>query len=370
MKIGFPRALHYFDFYPFWAGFFYNLGIELVPSQPTQRQILESGLKRAQDETCLPIKLLVGHIESLKDVEAVFLPRMVSVEEQTFLCPKLLGIPESILATVDSDLPVLTVTINWREGQSQVLKALYALGIKLGREKARIRKVFNEALMWQRLYEELRSAGGDFQESLVLCQESFTSLPQNVALSLLRPKEFNEKSEWVNESEGNTSKMECRSEELRPTIALVGHAYLINEHYANLNLLAKLRVRAELKLIEEVAPDVVENSLKGLQKKIFWSHSKRILGAGYAYVDDESIDGVIYLSCFGCGTDSMIQDMLARKARELRKPYMLLTLDEHSGEAGLVTRLEAFLDMIVRRMEHETNVSTHGECLDSSSDAL
>ena len=131
-----------------------------------------------------------------------------------------------------------------------------------------------------------------------------------------------------------------------------------------------MRASADLKLIEEVEPDVVENSLKGLRKKLFWSHGKRILGAGYSYVVDESIDGVIYLSCFGCGTDSMTQDMLARKAREMRKPYMVLTLDEHSGEAGLVTRLEAFLDMIVRRMKHEDHVSTHGECLDCRSDAL
>ena len=370
MKIGFPRALHFFDFFPFWAGFFYNLGIELVTSQPTQRRIMESGLKMAYDETCLPIKLLVGHIGSLNNVDAVFLPRMVSVKEKTYLCPKLLGLPESILATVRADLPVLTVTINWREGQSQVLKALEELGTKLSREKSRIRKAFREGLKWQKVYEELRREGADFQESLVLCQQSFTSLPQDVSLKLQNHKKFSKNMSNPTENDGNLSKNECNTEEIRPTIALVGHAYLINEHYANLDLLNKLRASANLKLIEEVEPEVVENSLIGLRKKLFWSQAKQILGAGYSYVDDETINGVIYLSCFGCGTDSMTQDMLARKAREMRKPYMVITLDEHSGEAGLVTRVEAFLDMIERRMNHENNVSTHGECLDSHSDAL
>lgn len=370
MRIGFPRALHYFDFYPFWEGFFYNLGIELVTSQPTHRQIMESGLKRAHDDTCLPVKLLVGHIGSLKAVDAVFLPRMVSVEEKTYLCPKILGLPESILANIGSEIPVLTVTINWREGQCQVIKALDDLGVRLGKEKVKIRKAFKEALKWQRLYEELRQAGGDFQESLVLCQQSFTALPQAVTSNFLGHKEFNKSECNPIRGKYNSIAGECKQGENRPTIALVGHAYLINEHYANLNLLDKLRASADLKLIEEVAPDRVENSLKGLRKKMFWSHAKRILGAGFSYVADDSINGVIYLSCFGCGTDSMTQDMLARKARELRKPYMAITLDEHSGEAGLVTRLEAFLDMIVRRMVREDNVSTHGECLDSRSDAL
>lgn len=350
MRIGFPRALYYFDFYPFWAGFFYYLDIKLVTSQPTHRGIMEAGLKMAYDETCLPIKLLVGHIGSLKDVDLIFLPRMVSVEEKTYLCPKLLGIPESILSSINQDIPVITVTINWREGQSQVLKALEAFGIKLGKEKALIRNAFKEALKWQTLYEELRRSGKDFQESIVFCERNFTSLSQNISIKLLKKNEIKEN---------------INSEESRPRIALVGHAYLINERYANLDLLNKLKVDVDLKLIEETRSEVIDNSLRGLRKKIFWSQAKKILGAGYSYVEDETINGVIYLTCFGCGMDSISQDMLARRARKAHKPYMVITLDEHSGEAGLVTRIEAFLDMIVRRMDYENNFSAYGECLDN-----
>lgn len=350
MKIGFPRALYYFDFYPFWAGFFHNLDIKLVTSEPTHRGIMESGLKMAHDETCLPVKLLAGHINSLKDVDYIFLPRMVSVEEKTYLCPKLLGIPESILAAVNQDIPVITVTINWREGQNQVLKALEAFGVELGKGKAKIRNAFREALKWQTLYGEFRRSGKDFEESLDLCEKSFTSLPRKISLKLV-------KTDRLKESENLGP---------RPRIALVGHAYLVNERYANLDLVNKLRANADLRLIEEAEAEASENSLKGLRKKLFWSQAKKILGAGYSYVDNETIDGVIYLSCFGCGMDSMTQDMLARRARESHKPYMVITLDEHSGEAGLVTRIEAFLDMIVRRMEDESNFSTYGKCLDNN----
>ena len=65
----------------------------------------------------------------------------------------------------------------------------------------------------------------------------------------------------------------------------------------------------------------------------------------------------------------MVQDLLARFAREQHKP-MTITLDEHSLKAGLVTRLEAFLDMVERRKVHEGYVSTHGERLDRDSNTV
>src|SRR5665648_1301511 len=97
VKIGFPRALFYYDYFPFWAGFFHQLGIDVVTSPPTNRKIMEQGLKKASDETCLPLKLLAGHIQALENVDAIFLPRMVSVAADTYSCPKFLGIPESLL---------------------------------------------------------------------------------------------------------------------------------------------------------------------------------------------------------------------------------------------------------------------------------
>jgi predicted nucleotide-binding protein (sugar kinase/HSP70/actin superfamily) len=42
----------------------------------------------------------------------------------------------------------------------------------------------------------------------------------------------------------------------------------------------------------------------------------------------------------------MTGELIERYARALRAPFLNLTLDEHTGEAGIVTRLEAFLDMV------------------------
>jgi predicted nucleotide-binding protein (sugar kinase/HSP70/actin superfamily) len=351
VKIGFPRALFYYDYFPFWAGFFHQLGIEVVTSPPTHREIMEQGLKKASDETCLPLKLLAGHIQALKDVDAIFLPRMVSVEADTYSCPKFLGIPESLLPAVPSGIPVLTVTLNWRKGKRLVLKELQVLGLQLGKGKADIQKAFTLGQEWQERYLDSSGSGWDFEESMREIESAMKG-SETPIISPTPPDRLTIQ---------NIDRMR---------IALVGHSYLTYEPYANLNLLARLRQKAEVELVQHVTQEEIDTHLLGLHKKLFWKHAKQIFGAGNKFVTDPKIDGIIYLSCFGCGTDSMVQELLARFARDQHKPYMMITLDEHSGEAGLVTRLEAFLDMVERRKVHEGYVSAHGECLDRDSDTL
>ena len=346
MKIGFPRALFYYDYFPFWAGFFHQLGIEVVTSPPTNRKIIDQGLKKASDETCLPLKILAGHIQALKEVDAIFLPRMVSVEADTYNCPKFLGIPESLLSAVPSGIPLLTVTLNWRKGKRQVLKDLQVFGLQLGKGKADIRNAFTLGQEWQKRYKDSSGAGWDFEKSISEIESSTKGL--------------------TNSQNGTVSQHD--TDRLR--IALIGHPYLTHDTYANLNLLGRLREKAEVELIQNVKQEEVDTHLSGLRKKLFWNHAKQIFGAGNKFVTDQKNDGIIYLSCFGCGTDSMVQGLLARSAREQHKPYMVVTLDEHSGEAGLVTRLEAFLDMVERRKAHEGYVSAHGERLDRDSNTL
>lgn len=341
LKVGYPRAVHYYDYFPFWAGFFQGLDLELIASPLTNRKILEQGLKKASDETCLPIKLLAGHIQALSGmgVDALFLPRMVSVEEKTYLCPKLLGLPESVFAAVPEGMRILTLDFNVRLGKRRVIRTLEEFAEGLGKTRAEARQGFLLAQNWQERYESRRHEGRSFGESM---GEFDPRLAGDAGRTIRFDNPDRDESAAV------------------LTVALVGHPYLTQDNYANLNLVAKLGERAHVRFIEEMEPQGIEQGLQGLHKSVFWSHARKIMGAGASYIGDEAVDGVIYLSCFGCGTDSMTQDMVARIARQQHKPYMVLTLDEHSGEAGLVTRLEAFLDMTERRVQRESNFSAHG----------
>lgn len=324
MRLGFPRAMNYHDYYPFWAGFFQALGVELVLSPPTNRQTMETGLKKAYTEMCLPIKILAGHLDAFADVDGVFLPRMVSMEEKTYLCPKMLGLPESILSAVPEGLKVYSVTVNRREGDREARAALEKFGRPLGYGRRKVGAAYVQGKEWQTKYEKERAM------------------------------------EW-NGRDKDPDKTH---------IALIGHSYLTNEPYVNHNMLKRLEKRACVSVAENVAAADRQVYLDKLRKPLFWSHAQKIYGAASFYLENEGIDGVICLSCFGCGSDSMTQEFIANQARRVHKPYMVITLDEHTGEAGIITRLEAFLDMIERRKKYENNLSAYGECLDRDSNLV
>ncbi|AYO30678.1 hypothetical protein D2962_08620 [Biomaibacter acetigenes] len=78
-------------------------------------------------------------------------------------------------------------------------------------------------------------------------------------------------------------------------------------------------------------------------------------------MENKKIDGIIHVASFGCGPDSLIGELLEHRVmREYKVPFLYLTLDEHSGEAGFDTRLEAFLDILEGRKVSESNISAHG----------
>ncbi|MBA7630364.1 hypothetical protein ES703_37886 [subsurface metagenome] len=81
IRVGIPRALLYYRFYPLWKTFFTELGAEVIVSEPTTQEIFRKGLKKFIGDTCLPMKLVFGHVITLADkVDYLFIPRLVSIE--------------------------------------------------------------------------------------------------------------------------------------------------------------------------------------------------------------------------------------------------------------------------------------------------
>jgi predicted nucleotide-binding protein (sugar kinase/HSP70/actin superfamily) len=107
--------------------------------------------------------------------------------------------------------------------------------------------------------------------------------------------------------------------------------------------------------VKLVTPEMI--SLEGLDRGIsalvgkpYFTYEREVVGAGGYYLMSQ-VDGIISVVAFGCGPDSMMIDVVARAAkRQFHKPLVNITIDEHTAEAGLVTRLEAFVDMLQRRL--------------------
>ena len=83
----------------------------------------------------------------------------------------------------------------------------------------------------------------------------------------------------------------------------------------------------------------------------YWRHEEEIMQAIRYFLTKgrDKIDGVIFLISFACGPDSLIAELIMRDMKVVGLPFLQIIMDEHSGEAGMMTRIESFTDMIKRK---------------------
>ena len=117
MQIGIPRAMSYYNYFPFWYGFFEALGIKVVLSDKTTKQTMSSGSALVVSETCLPIKVYVGHILNLleKGVNKIFVPSIQSIDHKIYNCSKIRGLPDLIRNVVKKDFTIIEATLDKSE---------------------------------------------------------------------------------------------------------------------------------------------------------------------------------------------------------------------------------------------------------------
>ena len=138
------------------------------------------------------------------------------------------------------------------------------------------------------------------------------------------------------------------------TIGLIGHAYLLYDEHINYQLIHRLRQYDATVVTPEMLPAyTIEASVNKMVGKAYWTYEEEVVGAGGHFLENHA-DGIIGVMAFGCGPDSLMMDMVHRQAtRQKTTPFMCLTLEEHTSETGVITRLEAFMDMIHRRKQQD-----------------
>jgi predicted nucleotide-binding protein (sugar kinase/HSP70/actin superfamily) len=98
-----------------------------------------------------------------------------------------------------------------------------------------------------------------------------------------------------------------------------------------------------------------------LDKPMFWNYGRMAYGAALHLAEAGMVEGFICVTSFGCGIDSFVNDIIERNIRKKYNiPFITMTIDEHSGEAGFNTRLEAFVDMLQWRNRYENYIPSLG----------
>lgn len=314
--VGIPRALLYYDFFPMWNTFFNYLGVKTVVSPKTNKKILEAGLKNTVDEACLPIKLAMGHvIELAGKVDYIFLPRLVSLIPREYICPKFLGFPDMVRQCAPGTPKLIDVNINLYHPRSKAQKTYREVGKLFSRNPVKIDLAYWKSCKALKHYKKLLSQ---------------CILPDK-AMEIMQGKEI---------------KPEYNPQDT--TIALIGHSYNIYDRYISMNIIGRLKkMGVNVVTADNLSEEIICRETGTLPKKIFWTMGKRMMGAALHFMHNPRISGIICVTSFGCGPDSLIGELIERYLRRIRQiPFLKLTLDEHTGEAGVITRLEAFLDMV------------------------
>jgi predicted nucleotide-binding protein (sugar kinase/HSP70/actin superfamily) len=299
-----------------WRAFLETLGLEVVVSSESTKRTVRVGTELGENELCLPVKVFFGHVKELDGtVDFLFVPRVVAVEETRYTCPKFLGLPD-LARSLELETEVVGPTLTLREGRRRFLADSFRLGRELGGGKLQTIRAIRAGLAAHKAHERRFLAGDHLR------------LP-----------------------EPETGKTGLR-------IGVAGHPYIIYDSQISLDLVPRLAERG----IEVLTPEMldekqIERATEDVPKSVFWSYENELVGAVHHWLDHSLVDGIIYVLSFACGPDSFVQvlieDAVKERGNGTTVPLMPLVIDEHSGEAGFVTRIEAFLDMLARRENAE-----------------
>ena len=254
----------------------------------------------ALDDVCLTVKAYFGHAyEVSHDVDYLFVPRIVSVAKGQYTCPEMIGLPDMLRSNIPNLPKLIEITVNLRKDWCNLYHAVTTVG-----------KILNVGTA----------------ASLYAWHQAWRSGQQQTCLPIAKSKSL--------------------------SIGLIGHPYIIYDRQISMNVLDKLSNLG----INVVTPDMVDvyqakKSVACLDKEIYWSYCSHLVGAALALMQPARVNGVIFMTSFSCGPDSLIGEIIKRRAQTLNIPFMLLTIDEHTAEAGFITRLEAFIDMLGRRRQ-------------------
>lgn len=314
IKIGIPGTLFSSYHLAYWQQLVALSGMEAVLSDPSDKEMAERGGRLLPHEFCIPVKVFIGHVLNLlgKGVDRILLPRMTTNGKANFFCPKLIGLPEIVHFATGLGVERIfspEVVCNGLDLRVTRFPDLGPIGLK------RMKTAAGEAnRVWERVLAKCRG--------------------ERITLS---------------EATGGENRGQLGG---NLNIGLLGYAYSLYDPFISKGIVNKLfKFGVDVTTWEMLDPVRIEQKLAGLKRPLFWNFGRMLLGAGLSFLDDSKIDGLIYVTTFGCGPDSVGVKILSIEASQKEKPFLMINLDDHQEDGHLRTRLEAFIDMLARLKE-------------------
>jgi len=322
-RVGLNRSFLVNTYAPLYTTFFNELGYEVVlPDKPSQE-----GIDQRNAAFCYPAELAHGFFRSLLDIQgldAIFLPHFKAVptldpvsSEQSQVCPLVQGETFYLRSTFKHELQklrnagtvVLTPLIDISTGLDGIAPPLLAAARELGVSKGEASQALNQAIARQEAcFDHMKRLG---REALA----GLESEPDRFGVVVVS----------------------------RPYNGLVEEAHMgIPHKFASRDIMA-------------IPLDFLDLDQERSKRHMYWGMGQVILKAARAIKKHPQLFGT-YITNFSCGPDSFVVGYF----REImgRKPSLTLELDSHTADAGLETRVEAFIDVVNAYRQLETSISS------------
>lgn len=301
---GMVRSPQFYEWFPFWHGFTQVLGIPLVVAEQANREQFEGGSRFLRVETCLPMKTLAGQVANLVDsgIGTIFHPSILNErtvgddEKLVEHCPYIQA--SSLFFKGAFDLEWKEPVISFAVDDDSFRREHVRFAVELGFSRRRAWQAFQAGFLSLARHDaRLREEGASFLDSL-----------------------------------GDEEK----------ALVVLGKPYHTADAFLNMNLgsiFQRLGVRAmpsDLFPVDDRVP----------WPSIYWKYQGNMIRVAREISRDPRLFPVM-ITFFGCGPDPFtlrhITDALGDK------PLLVLEMDEHSSRAGIITRIEAFLEQVRHR---------------------
>ena len=304
-KIGLPKSLLYYYYKDLWIYFFKYLDFDIVTSQNTNKEILNIGQSLALDESCLSLKIFLGHAYSLKNkCDYILIPRLFSIKKNEGVCTNFSCLYDLSNNLLDNT-KILNYNVDLTKNESELLGFL-KMGRTLGIPYIKSYKAYKFAKI----------------KSLEIRKEK-----EKAQKELLKSKNIK--------------------------ILMAGHPYNLYDELIGMqvsNYLENLGI--DIIYSDRMPHNLIDQECKKLSTDIYWTFSKEVVASIEYYKD--KVDGIILLSSFPCGPDSLSNDLVCRRVKNI--PILTLLFEDLNSDVGLLTRLESFFDILKQKEDkYETN---------------
>ena len=297
MIIGIPNGMYTNMSNLMYKTFFNNLGMKVVFSGKTTNSIKENGIKLSSDEACLASKIFIGHINYLVEefnkgkIDYIFIPRLCTYKKNETECVRFYAMYDICNNIFNANFVALN--LDYANKSDEVI-AYINLGKSLGCSKIK----------------------------------SFLAY-------------INAKKTCVNQYKENLKYNLKTSNNKNKKILIVSHPYIYDDELLGKPICKYLKSQ-NFDLIFADKENINKDLYKEVSKTLFWKQSKTIMN-GFVKQND-NVNGIIYMSVFSCGTDSLTTDIMQRRKKNV--PSINLIIDEQNEFEGYKTRLESFIDII------------------------